>query len=101
MIQTDDYGHLTDRELLVKVATDQTHMAVQAEKQNGTLEALKEDHYKVQGAVGFMKWIIAALIAVGGLFGTIVYTNDDPLPVVAIQQVQCDPAGQNCEVLQP
>ncbi len=94
------YGHLTDRELLVKVATDQKHMAVQAEKQNGTLATLKEDHYRVQGAVGFMKWVIAALIAAGGLFGIGAYTSDDPPPVVAIHQVQCDPQGQNCQVIQ-
>ncbi len=101
MVEADEYGHLTDRELLVRVATDQGHMKGQLEKQNGTLATLKEDHYRVQGAVGFMKWVIAALIAAGGLFGTIAYTNDDPSPVVAIQQVQCDPVGQNCEVLQP
>ena len=101
MVQADEYGHLNDRELLVKVATDQSHMGLQLEKQNGTLSTLSEDHYRVQGAVGMMKWVIAALIAAGGLFGTFAYTSDDPLPVVAIQQVQCDAAGQNCEVLPP
>ena len=101
MVQTDDYGHLTDREILVRVATDQGHMKGQLEKQNGTLSTLKEDHYRVQGAVGFMKWIIAALIAAAGLVGGLYATSDDPPPAIAIQQVQCDPAGQNCEVLQP
>ena len=97
----EEYGHLTDRELLVRVATDQTHMKDQLEKQNGTLSTLKEDHYKVQGAVGFMKWTIAGIIAAGGIWGGIIFTNDDSLPAIAIQQVQCDSAGQNCEVLLP
>ncbi len=97
----NEYGHLNDRELLVKVATDQEHMGAQLEKQNGTLAILQKEHNQVSGAVGFMRWVIVALIAAAGVIGGFVWQGDENLPAIAIQQVQCDPSGQNCEVLLP
>lgn len=56
---------------------------------NGSVADIKREHYRTEGAIGMLRWILITGIAVAGIVGGFIFTQiDDPVPV----QIEVVPA---------